>query len=396
MAVDHQQRHPGGLGFDHMPGHYSSSPHFTNPWGAATPSNPMYSLAPMSNDSMPKQLPAPGTVSMSYTTIPVSATTSSAGSNLPLPYGHQDLLSLSQDMLSANRLSATQSYGSEPSYSTASSPAPHNYAPTSAPFDTMSYTPNRSSYNLQPQQAPQQQHQQLQQQAQQGHERRLSQPSLPSSSFLGSPVDASRHQRPNSLVDFTRGLAPVPHARDSFGDTLDAGRGMVAMSQDATPRNIYAPRSGRDSADSYGFPSAHSTTSSISSSSTYPSYYGSVDSSVTDYSSTSESLDIPSRTLPPPQGLLGGSIPPNPQAMMSQFSSKVSSSTQKKHKCKICDKRFTRPSSLQTHMYSHTGEKPFSCDVEGCGRHFSVVSNLRRHRKVHKGEHETSSPAAEF
>lgn len=26
----------------------------------------------------------------------------------------------------------------------------------------------------------------------------------------------------------------------------------------------------------------------------------------------------------------------------------------------------------------------FACEVEGCGRHFSVVSNLRRHRKVHK------------
>jgi uncharacterized Zn-finger protein len=50
-------------------------------------------------------------------------------------------------------------------------------------------------------------------------------------------------------------------------------------------------------------------------------------------------------------------MPPAPQSMMGQFSSKVSSSSQKKHKCKICDKRFTRPSSLQTHMYSHTGEK---------------------------------------
>jgi uncharacterized Zn-finger protein len=37
-------------------------------------------------------------------------------------------------------------------------------------------------------------------------------------------------------------------------------------------------------------------------------------------------------------------------------------------------------------MYSHTGEKPFACDVEGCGRHFSVVSNLRRHKKVHKSD----------
>jgi hypothetical protein len=33
----------------------------------------------------------------------------------------------------------------------------------------------------------------------------------------------------------------------------------------------------------------------------------------------------------------------------------------------------------------------FACDVEGCGRHFSVVSNLRRHKKVHKGEKEGAS-----
>ena len=208
----------------------------------------------------------------------------------------------------------------------------------------------------------------------------------------------------------------------TFGDALDASRGMVALSQDLTPRNIYGPRGARSSTDAYGFPTNHSSTSSISSGSTYPYYsasVGSVDSSVTDYSSTtSESYE--SRTLPRPTSLLAGSAPPGPQSMMSQFSSKMPSNTQKKHKCKVCDKRFTRPSSLQTHMYSHTGEKrkstqlfvspsrgkspiaseqwlicspvAFACDVEGCGRHFSVVSNLRRHKKVHKGEKEGGSP----
>lgn len=136
---------------------------------------------------------------------------------------------------------------------------------------------------------------------------------------------------------------------------------MVALSQDLTPRNIYGSRSSRGSADSYAFPSAHSSASSASSGASYPYYgtsVGSVDSSVTDYSSASESYDnLSSRTLPRPPNLLAASAPPAPQAMMTQFSSKIPSNTQKKHKCKICDKRFTRPSSLQTHMYSHTGEK---------------------------------------
>lgn len=137
------------------------------------------------------------------------------------------------------------------------------------------------------------------------------------------------------------------------------------MSQDlTTPRNIYGPRSDGDSTDSYGFPSSHSSShsshSSISSASTYPYYGSSVDgSSVSDYSSQSDSMEpISSRTLPRPSGLINSNLPPAPpQSMMGQFNSKISSSTQKKHKCKLCDKRFTRPSSLQTHMYSHTGEK---------------------------------------
>ncbi|CAJ0921839.1 456_t:CDS:2 [Entrophospora sp. SA101] len=45
--------------------------------------------------------------------------------------------------------------------------------------------------------------------------------------------------------------------------------------------------------------------------------------------------------------------------MMTTFSSRTVSSTPKRYKCTVCQKRFTRPSSLQTHMYSHTGEKRF-------------------------------------
>jgi len=199
----------------------------------------------------------------------------------------------------------------------------------------------------------------------------------------------------SAAANTTTNSAQYPQ-RNSFSDALDASRGMVSLSQaDITPRNIYGNQgSSRSSTYSYGFPSAHSAHSSISSSSYNPSSYYNGDGSVTDYSSASESVDLThSRTLPRPTALMAQSLPPAPQSMMGQFSSKVSSSSQKKHKCKICDKRFTRPSSLQTHMYSHTGEKPFACEVEGCGRHFSVVSNLRRHRKVHKNENYQDHPS---
>ena len=63
--------------------------------------------------------------------------------------------------------------------------------------------------------------------------------------------------------------------------------------------------------------------------------------------------------------------------------SKPSNSHAGKFECSYCQKRFSRPSSLRTHIHSHTGEKPYRCDVPGCGRCFSVHSNLRRHQKNH-------------
>ena len=54
----------------------------------------------------------------------------------------------------------------------------------------------------------------------------------------------------------------------------------------------------------------------------------------------------------------------------------------KRHKCSMCGKQFTRPSSLRTHVNSHTGERPFLCTNQGCPRTFSVLSNMRRHAKA--------------
>ncbi|ANZ78082.1 BA75_05009T0 [Komagataella pastoris] len=54
------------------------------------------------------------------------------------------------------------------------------------------------------------------------------------------------------------------------------------------------------------------------------------------------------------------------------------------NQCPHCRKKFRRPSSLQTHIYTHTGEKPFQCRWPRCDRRFSVRSNMVRHYRLHK------------
>ncbi|KAL0781652.1 hypothetical protein CaCOL14_002987 [Colletotrichum acutatum] len=358
MTLDSQQRFGPLNTFDHMSSYAhssSSSPQFSNPWAnTSSPQAPQGLYAPHHGHSLNSGLgldrshtartsTSSNASSLgSYGQIPVTA--ASAGS-LPMadPLPRSDLLTLPQDILSINRMAATSApaYGDAP-YATAASPVNATYTASPTPYETMGYAPApmRSTFALAPE--PE-------------HSRRFSHSGI------------HHHDE-----------------RRSFADALDASHGMLAMSQE-TPRNIYGARSDRASGDSYGFPSTHSTSSSVSSASGFGNYYGA--DSVSDYSTAGSDIEsVTSRTLPRPHGLMAPQIPPAPQSMMGQFSSKVSSSTQKKHKCKVCDKRFTRPSSLQTHMYSHTGEKPFACEVEGCGRHFSVVSNLRRHKKVHKGD----------
>jgi hypothetical protein len=41
--------------------------------------------------------------------------------------------------------------------------------------------------------------------------------------------------------------------------------------------------------------------------------------------------------------------------------------------CQYCDKAFPKPYDLNRHIRSHTGEKPFMCQVEGCGKGFVQV-----------------------
>ncbi|KAE8450246.1 hypothetical protein EG329_006673 [Mollisiaceae sp. DMI_Dod_QoI] len=55
--------------------------------------------------------------------------------------------------------------------------------------------------------------------------------------------------------------------------------------------------------------------------------------------------------------------------------------SQDRYICQTCNKAFSRPSSLRIHSHSHTGEKPFKCPHQGCGKAFSVRSNMKRHER---------------
>lgn len=51
----------------------------------------------------------------------------------------------------------------------------------------------------------------------------------------------------------------------------------------------------------------------------------------------------------------------------------------------VCEAAFCRKPYLEVHMRTHTGERPFSCDV--CLKRFSQKSSLNTHKKIHLTNH---------
>ena len=54
------------------------------------------------------------------------------------------------------------------------------------------------------------------------------------------------------------------------------------------------------------------------------------------------------------------------------------------HRCALCKKDFSTVTSLNTHLRTHRGEKPFRCDT--CGKDFTQKGSLALHQRVHTGK----------
>lgn len=56
----------------------------------------------------------------------------------------------------------------------------------------------------------------------------------------------------------------------------------------------------------------------------------------------------------------------------------------KPYQCQVCQKRFSESNVMMQHMRTHTGEKPYRC--QDCNKQFTVSASLTIHKRVHTGE----------
>ncbi|KAH6940002.1 hypothetical protein HPB50_023905 [Hyalomma asiaticum] len=68
---------------------------------------------------------------------------------------------------------------------------------------------------------------------------------------------------------------------------------------------------------------------------------------------------------------------------------------EKPFKCEFegCDRRFANSSDRKKHSHVHTSDKPYNCKIRGCDKSYTHPSSLRKHMKVH-GKSPPPSPSS--
>ena len=78
-------------------------------------------------------------------------------------------------------------------------------------------------------------------------------------------------------------------------------------------------------------------------------------------------------------------LPPMEPSLMREIARKggleALQSVKRNDTCKYCGKVFKNTSNLTVHIRSHTGEKPYKCDM--CSYSCAQSSKLTRHMKIH-------------
>ncbi|KAL2111083.1 hypothetical protein VUR80DRAFT_342 [Thermomyces stellatus] len=266
----------------------------------------------------------------------------------------------------------------------------------------------------QPQPQPQQQ-QQMQQQAQQQVQMQLQQQAMPSQ--VASPAPSGPDTRPSSAhypqpsmmrgnmpptppmgTDASFDGYPSPVAKPINGMSVVPGPNYYYETTPPLeePRNM-SPALGRmplqTSYPQQSFGSPYMSQSSL------PPYYPPMQPTPPPQPQISGlyyQRPLPQQFPPMPVSIgLGPTSGPNPWQHHHYIAPSSATSfpqSQDRYICPTCNKAFSRPSSLRIHSHSHTGEKPYKCPHPGCGKAFSVRSNMKRHeRGCHNYDSSSSS-----